>query len=108
MILPAQVIRAIRPLDPFCERTAHNGMTFGLGPAGYDVRIAESITAAAGQFVLASTVEHFDMPNDVLGQVCDKSTWARRLGTAGCGRSEASGARRALGLPVFPYLTNRL
>ena len=78
MILPAQVIRAIRPLAPFCERTAHNGMTFGLGPAGYDVRIAESVTAAAGQFVLASTVERFDMPNDVLGQVCDKSTWARR------------------------------
>jgi dCTP deaminase len=53
-------------------------MTFGLGPAGYDVRIAESVTVAAGQFVLASTVERFDMPNDVLGQVCDKSTWARR------------------------------
>lgn len=53
-------------------------MTFGLGPAGYDVRIAEGMTVAAGQFVLASTVERFDMPNDVLSQVCDKSTWARR------------------------------
>jgi dCTP deaminase len=78
MILPAQAIRALRPVDPFCERTTYNGMTFGLGPAGYDVRIAESVTVAAGQFVLASTVERFDMPNDVLGQVCDKSTWARR------------------------------
>jgi dCTP deaminase len=78
MIIPAQELRRIRPVTPFCERTTHNGMTFGLGPAGYDVRIAEGITVAAGQFVLASTVERFDMPNDVLGKVCDKSTWARR------------------------------
>jgi dCTP deaminase len=77
MILPAQTIRKIKPVSPFFERTSHNGMTFGLGPAGYDVRIAETVVVGA-TFVLASTIEHFDMPNDVLGQVCDKSTWARR------------------------------
>jgi dCTP deaminase len=53
-------------------------MSFGLGPAGYDVRIAEGITVSAGQFFLASTVERFNIPNDILGKVCDKSTWARR------------------------------
>ena len=78
MILPAQELRRIRPVTPFCERTMHNGMTFGLGPAGYDVRVAEGITVSAGQFLLASTVEHFNIPNDILGKVCDKSTWARR------------------------------
>jgi dCTP deaminase len=77
MILPAQAIRKIKPVSPFCERTRYNGMTFGLGPAGYDVRIAETVVVDA-KSVLASTLEHFDMPNDVLGQVCDKSTWARR------------------------------
>jgi dCTP deaminase len=28
--------------------------------------------------MLASTIEHFDMPNDVMAIVHDKSTWARR------------------------------
>jgi dCTP deaminase len=77
MILPAQTIRQIKPVSPFSERTVHNGMTFGLGPAGYDVRIAERVDLGV-QSVLASTLERFEMPDDVLGQVCDKSTWARR------------------------------
>jgi dCTP deaminase len=77
MILPAQAIRKIKPVSPFCERTRYNGMTFGLGPAGYDVRIAETVVVGA-KFVLASTLERFDMPTDLLGQVTDKSTWARR------------------------------
>ena len=52
-------------------------MTFGLGPAGYDVRVAERIVLHPGGAALASTIEHFDMPADVLGKVADKSTWAR-------------------------------
>lgn len=78
MIIPAQELRRIKPVHPFCERTTHNGMTFGLGPAGYDVRVAQDVTLLAGKFILASTMERFDIPNDVLGKVCDKSTWARR------------------------------
>lgn len=65
-------------LDPFHHRTRENGMTFGLGPAGYDVRIKQGFDLSPGQFVLASTVERFVMPNDVLATVMDKSTWARR------------------------------
>jgi dCTP deaminase len=76
MIIPAQTLRKIRPVEPFVERTQHNGMTFGLGPAGYDVRCAETVTVV--RFALASTIERFDMPDDVLAQVCDKSSWARR------------------------------
>lgn len=79
MIIPAQTLRLIKPVDPFHERTRHNGLTFGLGPAGYDVRIAEGVQMGGSiSFALASTIEHFTMPNDVLAQVCDKSTWARR------------------------------
>jgi dCTP deaminase len=54
-------------------------MTYGLGPAGYDVRIAEEIVIPRGGARLASTLEHFDMPNDLLARVADKSTWARRF-----------------------------
>ena len=64
---------------PFCERTKEHGMTYGLGPAGYDVRIAERLTLNPGEAALASTIEDFDMPTDVLGKVADKSTWARRF-----------------------------
>jgi dCTP deaminase len=78
MILPAQAIRKIRPVEPFCERSEFGGLTYGLGPAGYDVRIAQGFVIPANGFHLASTIERFTMPADVLAYVKDKSTWARR------------------------------
>ena len=78
MILPAQTIRALQPVEPFAERTAINGATGGLGPAGYDIHIDQDIWLWPGRFLLASAAEHFQMPADVLGVVHDKSTWARR------------------------------
>jgi dCTP deaminase len=77
MILPAQTIRKLKPIMPFHERTIQYGMSFGLSHAGYDVRIAETIVLWPGEFVLGSTLEHFDMPNDLIAFVHDKSTWAR-------------------------------
>lgn len=78
MILSGQTIRQRAAITPHHERTSAHGMTFGLSPAGYDVRIAESMTLRPGDFRLASTIEHFDMPPDLLAFVHDKSTWARR------------------------------
>ena len=79
MILSSQSIKKRKILTPFLERSKSHGMSYGLGPAGYDVRIRESMHLAPGQAKLASTLEHFDMPADVLGMVADKSTWARRF-----------------------------
>lgn len=81
MILSGTSIRERGIFTPFAERTRYNGLTYGLGPAGYDVRIDQKIVLPPGGFSLASTLEHFDMPTDVLGIVHDKSTWAR-LGLA--------------------------
>jgi dCTP deaminase len=78
VILSAQSIRKRKPIYPFFARTTFAGMTYGLGPAGYDVRIAERVKLRPGEFSLASTVEQFDMPNDLLAIVHDKSTWARK------------------------------
>lgn len=67
-------------LDPFVERQQHerSGTSFGLSACGYDVRVAQKRRLGPGDFVLASTLERFVMPNDVMAQVADKSTWARR------------------------------
>lgn len=78
-ILPAQAIRQLKPIQPFYEKTISNGMSFGLSCAGYDVRIAETIWLFPGWGRLASTIECFDMPIDLIARVCDKSTWARRF-----------------------------
>ena len=77
MIASAQTLRMIKPVSPFEERTRYNGFTYGLGPAGYDLRIAEDITIPHNGFALASSLEHFKMPSNLLGVVHDKSTWAR-------------------------------
>jgi dCTP deaminase len=83
VILPAQEIRSrcassAPMISPFVERDVVRGMSFGLSAASYDVRIAESVTLDPGEFVLASTMERFCIPNDVLIVVHDKSSWARR------------------------------
>lgn len=65
-------------ISPFHERTRHEGYSFGVGPAGYDVRIDQDIFLPPNGFILASTMERFEMHNDILGIVHDKSTWARQ------------------------------
>ena len=65
-------------IEPFHDRTVFNGMTFGLGPAGYDVRIDQSFTLWPKQFRLASTMERFEVPRDITFKVEDKSSWARK------------------------------
>jgi dCTP deaminase len=61
------------------EKRIHpeSGMSYGLSACGYDVRIAQDVTLAPGDFVLASTLERFEMPNWLVGIVHDKSTLAR-------------------------------
>lgn len=88
MILSGRTIQELQIMNPFYGRTKHNGMTFGCGPAGYDVRVEFDDTGEQkhrllypGEFILASTIERFKMPQNVLGIVHDKSTWAR-LGMA--------------------------
>lgn len=81
---------------------APGGTSYGLGEAGYDIRIKQRVVfdgkgtvtvscidfadrtnpygerAHAGRFTLASAMELFQMPDNLVGVVHDKSTWARR------------------------------
>ena len=86
------------PIKDMASQKHHShGVSWGLGEAGYDIRIKQSINFTRfegqrvvgvmypdgpdfsdGRFVIASTIEEFDMPNDLVGIVHDKSTWARR------------------------------
>lgn len=81
--LPSQAIRVLcksrKPLiSPFSERDVVAGMSFGLSACSYDVRIAENIKMAPGDFVLASTIERFQLPTNLVAFVHDKSSWKRR------------------------------
>lgn len=79
------------------EQLKAHGTSYGLGQAGYDIRIQEEIIFTAsgnnprilvkdekefkgwsGRFCLASSMETFQMPFDLVGTVRDKSSWARR------------------------------
>jgi dCTP deaminase len=83
MILSPQSIRArclgTPPLiTPFFERSVSTGgRSFGLSSASYDVRIDQDVIIPPHGFVLASTIERFDIHNDLVGLVKDKSSWAR-------------------------------
>lgn len=81
-----------------------HGVTYGLGEAGYDIRIKQRVVFSRfsdkrlvcvlpgsvtedlvdaskwseGRFALASAIEEFQMPNDLVGVVHDKSSWARK------------------------------
>ena len=88
----------IRNMEP--EKIREHGVSYGLGEAGYDIRIKQRIVFhklankhvvgvipndfgdipnwSDGRFAIASAIEEFDMPDDLVGIVHDKSTWARK------------------------------
>lgn len=79
-IINGQKLLAAAPLSPMIptKERAH-GVSHGLSEAGYDLRIRQSVTLTPeNRFALASTVERFQMPPDLIGIVHDKSTWARQ------------------------------
>lgn len=81
-ILSAQTIRKLNIMNPCHERTKAFGMSYGLSSAGYDLTLSlpdfPRRTLTPNEFMLVVAHEHFTMPNDVIGVVHDKSTWARK------------------------------
>ena len=100
MIINGSFLLEAAPIKGMVDhKVLHHGVTYGLGEAGYDIRIKQDIQFKAhqlgrlifithgieeiaerrrGRFALASALEEFDMPNNLTGIVHDKSTWARR------------------------------
>ena len=80
MIVNGKLLLAARPVWPMLPaKHKKHGVSCGLSEAGYDLRIAQSVTLHPfKRFALASTYEKFQMPNHLVAVVHDKSTWARR------------------------------
>lgn len=103
MIVNRNTLLNKAPIVDMLKTKEHNGDTsYGLSEAGYDIRIKQRIVFSrlgghniisvqtcsvpslentewrTGRFVLASAIEEFQMPTDLVGVVHDKSTWARR------------------------------
>ena len=78
MILSGNTIRRLGIFTPCREKGKQGGMSYGLSVCGYDLRIAEYLVLRPGDFALASTLERFTMPKNVVAIMHDKSTWARR------------------------------
>jgi dCTP deaminase len=99
MIINQQSLLKLAPIENmFRSKQQEFGVSHGLSEVGYDIRIKQDIVftlnergeasvlasdgphndARKGRFILASTIEKFDMPDCLAGVVHDKSTWARR------------------------------
>lgn len=95
MIFNAKALLAAAPLvNMLATKEREHGVSYGLGEAGYDIRIKQEIKFVMrhglwfvqsdlgkindGKFVIASAIEEFNMPANLVGVVHDKSTWARR------------------------------
>lgn len=83
------LLRAAPIKDMLNAKVRGPATSHGLSEAGYDIRIKQDVTFTPdgvwiagehtlGHFALASALDEFDMPVDMVGVVHDKSTWARR------------------------------
>lgn len=78
MLLSSHIVESLGIISPWSKRTKINGVSYGAGPASYDIRIAQDLEIKPTDFALASSIEEFRMPDNVAAMVLDKSTHARR------------------------------
>ena len=104
MIINGKSLLELAPIkNMLTTKVIENGVSHGLGEAGYDIRIKQEVRfspslerpgqmvvvvvepdrtlntrANYSRFALASAIEEFQMPTNLAGIVHDKSSWARR------------------------------
>ena len=83
MIVNSRSLLKAQPLTPMIQsKVKEQGVSWGMSEAGYDIRVKQDLWLHPfRRFTLASSVEGFSMPSDLVAIVHDKSTWAR-LGVA--------------------------
>lgn len=97
MIVNGSALLELAPIvNMELSKKVFEGTSYGLSEAGYDIRIKQRVTFIPsntnpsgfstlidfkefyGKFCLASAFEEFNMPDNLVGIVHDKSTWARQ------------------------------
>lgn len=100
MVVNGSALLALAPIhDMLSSKESFGGVTHGMAEAGYDIRLRQTVRFKSrlfgllrwveveqdgekhrhfGSFTLASAIEYFQMPNNCLGIVHDKSTLARK------------------------------
>jgi len=97
MIINGTALLLAAPIKNMLTRKERGPLTsYGLSEAGYDIRLKQDVDFRVsddprigprtrvndwdrpGNFVIASAIEEFDMPDNLIGIVHDKSTWARQ------------------------------
>ena len=89
MIVNGKSLLKYAPIKDMLDHKVRDKITsHGLSEAGYDIRIKQDVEFTqngvtvdgvwkSGRFTIASAIELFDMPKNMVGIVHDKSTWAR-------------------------------
>lgn len=94
MIINGKSLLNAYPIKDMLESKIRNsnGLSYGLTESGYDIRLKQRILFYSingvryhsvgnriklGHFALGSSIECFNMPDYLFGQVMNKSSWAR-------------------------------
>lgn len=93
-VINGRILLAKQPIENMTHhKVREHGVSWGLGEAGYDIRIKQEVRfhpsnmgptvyvngePEHGRFCIASAIEEFNMPTDMVGIVHDKSSWARQ------------------------------
>ena len=95
MIINGIALLAAAPItEMYNHKVQAKPTSYGLTECGYDIRLLEDIHFTGkggdhpavsingkmeeGYMALGSSIERFEMPNDLMGRVLNKSTWARK------------------------------
>ena len=96
MVIYSKSLLCLTPIKNMStKKNQDNGVSWGLTECGYDIRIKQKVEFLYdsrgnrkvfvdgkfydhGRFALASAIEEFQMPLNLMGVVHDKSTWARQ------------------------------
>lgn len=110
-------------LNPVSEKRYFAGTSYGLSEVGYDIRVRETVTfhppspqwpqgytstvsldgAKAlrnGRTALASSIEEFNIPRHLWGELRNKSTWARNFVDAALGTDMEPGWKGFLTIEI--------
>lgn len=83
MVVNGIILLNFEPIkNMYHEKVIHgeSGLSHGLTENGYDICLAQDVILddKTRRFSLASSIEEFQMPDNLLAIVHDKSTWARK------------------------------